>query len=107
MDNILVNQEELSNIISKLELKIKSLEDIQEEIENKVSIIDGSSDVWSSDTQKKAYDKYRSITKEFLNSIVKIKALKIFLQNTLDNYSNSDEKLNDSIENNKDNLDIN
>lgn len=107
MDNIVVNQEELESIITKLDSKIKSLEEIYKELDNKVAIIDGSNDIWSGDIQKKAYDKYLSISKEFASSINNIKALRIFLENTLANYTNSDKKINESIENNKNNLDIN
>ncbi len=107
MDNILINEEELASIISKLDERIKKLEDIHNELDSKVKDIDGSSEIWSGETQKKAYDNYLEYSKDFTNSINNIKSLKIFLENTLNNYLNSDKKINDSIDKNEDNLDIN
>ena len=107
MDNILINEEELNKIISSLDQKIKNIETIYKDLDDKLKNIDGSNDVWVGDAQKSAYDKYLNISKGYENSINKIKSLKVFLENTLNNYLNSDKKLNETIDKNQDNLEIN
>lgn len=106
MDNILINEEEMKNTISKLDEEISKLESIYNDIDNKMKEIDENSDIFSGDVEKTAYDYYLKISSGFPNSINQMKSLKVFLENTLSNYMNSDQKLNKSIEDNKDNLEI-
>lgn len=106
MNDIVIKEESMKDIISKLDLEINKLESIYNELDSKVSCINESSDIWSGDCQKKAYDNYLSISSDFPNIVNQMKSLKIFLENTLNNYLNSDKVLNDSIENNKDDLDV-
>lgn len=107
MNDIKVNVDELTKIITKLDNKMSELETIYNELDTKLKVIDGSSDVWSGNTQKDAYNNYLNISKGFQNTLNQVKSLKIFLQTTLDNYLNSDESLNEDIEKNKDELDVN
>ena len=107
MKDILINEEEMLLIISKLEEKIKNLESIYSELDVRLKAIDGTSDVWNGSAQQAAYSKYSIISGNYPNTTNQIKALKEFLRTTLNNYLNSDKKLNDSIENNKEELDIN
>ena len=107
MNDIVINVDELTKIITKLDNKISELETIYNELDTKLKVIDGSTNIWSGDTQKSAYDNYLNISKDFPNTINQVKSLKIFLQTTLDNYLNSDKSLNEDIENNKEELDIN
>ena len=106
MNDIEVNVDELTKIITKLDSKISELETIYGELDTKLKVIDGSSDIWSGNTQKNAYDNYLNISKGFQNTLNQVKSLKIFLQTTLDNYLNSDKSLNENIENNKEKLDV-
>ena len=106
MDNILINEEEMKNAISKLEDQISKLEEIYKEIDNKMKDIDDSSSILSGDVEKAAYNYYLKISSGFPNSINQMKSLKVFLENTLNNYINSDKKLNDNIEDNKEELEI-
>ena len=107
MDDIVIKEDEMRLIISKLEDKIKNLEGIYSELDNKLKAIDGTSDIWTGSAREAAYEKYTTISKNYLGTVNQIKALKIFLENTLNNYLNSDKKINESIENNKEELDIN
>ena len=92
MNEILIKEEEMKQIISKLESQIKDIESIYTELDNKLKEIDGSNNIWTGSAREAAYQ---------------IKALKIFLETALSNYLNGDEKLNESIENNKEELDVN
>ncbi len=107
MNDILINEEEMLLIISKLEEKIKGLESIYSELDEKVKIINGSNEIWSGSAQQAAYEKYLTISKGYPNTVNQMKALKVFLENTLSNYINSDKKINESIENNKEELKVN
>ena len=107
MNEILIKEEEMRQIISKLETQIKNVESIYTELDNKLKVIDGSSNVWTGSAREAAYEKYKAISSNYASTVNQIRALKIFLETTLDNYLNGDEKINESIENNKEGLDVN
>lgn len=107
MNDILIDYEQVSQIITSLDNEIKKLEDIYNEINNKMKAIDGSSDIWKGFAQERAYQNYLNISNEYPNTINQMKSLKLFLENSLNNYINGDNKINESIENNLKELDIN
>ncbi len=107
MNDILINEDEMKLIISSLDDKTKKLEDIYNELNNKVKVLDGTSDVWTGSAREAAYNKYTTISNNFTSTVNQIKALKIFLENTLNNYLSGDQKINESIENNKEELKVN
>ena len=107
MDEMIINSEELELVISNLEEKIKNLNNSYEELNNKLKIIDETSEVWTGTARIAAYNKYLEISKNYTSTLNQVKALKIFLENTLNNYLNSDNKINESIENNKEDLEVN
>ena len=107
MNEILIKEEEMKQIISKLESQIKDIESIYTELDNKLKEIDGSNNIWTGSAREAAYEKYKAISSNYTSTINQIKALKIFLETALSNYLNGDEKLNESIENNKEELDVN
>ncbi len=106
MNDILINEEELNKIITKVDAEIKNMENIYQELDNKLKEIDGSTETWTGNTQKIAYDKYLSISKQFPNSIEQMKSLKDFMKNALDNYVESDKSINKDINNNQDDLTV-
>ena len=106
MSKIVLNIVEMSGTISKLDEKIEMLENIYKELNVKMKAIDGSSEVWSGDCQSSAYKSYLSVASDFPNSINKMKSLRIFLENTLNNYINSDITINESIDKNLEGLDL-
>lgn len=107
MNNIYINEEELTSIISKLNNKIESIKSIYKELDDKIKNTVDSKDIWDGEVQKKAYDKYLNLSNGFSNSINQMESLKIFLQNTLDNYINGDNSINNDIEKNSEDLSIN
>ena len=107
MNDILIDYEQVSQIITSLDNEIKKLEDIYNEINNKMKAIDGSSDIWNGFAQESAYQNDLNISNEYPNTINQMKSLKLFLENSLNNYINGDNKINESIENNLKELDIN
>ena len=52
MNDIVINEEELTKIISKLDVEIKKMETIFQELDNELKSIEGSNDIWVSDTQR-------------------------------------------------------
>ena len=107
MNSILIDSEQISQTITQIDNEIKNLETIYSEINDKVQIIDGSHDTWRGLTQEKAYENYQNIYSDFSKTINQMKSLKLFIENSLNNYINGDNKINENIENNKDELDIN
>ena len=107
MNKILIDYEQMSQTISLLDNEIKKLETIYNELDNKIKATIISGDIWSGFTADRAKESYLSISKEYSNTINQMKSLKIFLENTLNNYINGDSKINESIEKNLKELDIN
>lgn len=106
MNDILINEEELNKIITKVDAEIKNMENIYQELDNKLKEIDGSTETWSGNTQKVAYDNYLSISKQFPESINQMKSLRDFMKTALDNYVESDKSINKDINNNQEDLTV-
>lgn len=105
--NLRIDAIKLNDVIEGLESEINNLSSAYKEIENKMSVLDGSNDIWKSNAQKTTYEYYDSIEKEFAKSIENIKTLKDFLKTTLDNYMDSIKTNKKNVENNEDNISIN
>jgi len=106
MDNIYLNITEMEQRIIEIDNNIFKLENIYNELNSKMKIINGPNELWDSDTQKKSYDKFLNLLDVYSNSINQMKSLKVFLKDTLNSYRNSENKLNDTINSNGDNLDV-
>lgn len=106
MNNIMINEGEISKIISKLQGKIVELENIYKDLNNKMKIIDESSEELNGDIRQSVYDAYKKISDSFPDSINQMNSLKIFLQDMLDSYTSEDKNINETIEKNVDNLTI-
>ena len=105
MDNMYIDIMAMEQKISEFDNNISRLETIYSELNNKMKALEESNEIWSSETKEKAYEKYLTISNNFLNSIVQMESLKMFLNNTFESYKNSENKLNDTINNNEGNLD--
>ena len=106
MNKMVMNIVEMTSIISKLDEKIQSLENIFKELNNRMKDIDGSSDVWNGESQNAACKCYVTIANDFPKTIEQLKALRVFLENALNSYLVGDSVLNKSIDNNEAGLDV-
>lgn len=105
---ISINEDGLQRLIDELNKEIEEIKEIQDNIDKKMKLIDGTTDIWKGRTQDTLYNEYyKDIKNAFPNRIQKIQDFKEFLTKTLENYINEDKSLNKDIENSDENLKIN
>lgn len=103
-----INEEGLQKIIEELNKEIEELEEIQENIDKKINLLDGTHDIWQGEAQKTLYEEYYpDIKNMFPDRVRKIQDIRDFLVNVLENYKNGDKTISKDIEKNEENLDIN
>jgi len=102
--DIVIDVEKLDTIISSLNNKIKSIKELNDEMTSYITEVLNNN--WDSIVREKILDYYSNISIKIKDNINKLESLKIFLENTKDNYLNSDNSLNDDIEKNIDELSI-
>ena len=101
-----INKDELLNTINSLNTKKEELETIYREIEEKCKVLDGTDDVWKSDTQKIIFSYYENIRKEFPDVVLKFQDFSNFLSKTLENYENYDNGVNSDVDTDLEDLSI-
>ena len=102
--DIVVDIENLNDIISSLSKKIESVKEITDEMNSKVE--DTLNNNWDSIVRENLIKYYSNVKDEIKDNINKLESLKIFLENTRDNYLNSDKSLNEDIEKNINELSV-
>lgn len=102
--NINIDIEKLNDIISSLDGKIKSIKETSSEMTSHINEVLNNN--WDSIVKEKTLVYYSNVSNEIKDNINKLESLKIFLENTKENYLNSDNSLNDDIEKNIDELSI-
>jgi len=107
MKSINIETNVLQNTVEKLEEKVLNISNIFDDIEKKMHLIDGTSDTWRSNAQASVYRNYRTISDNFPAMVGQLNGYVLFLKKTIDNYKRGESTINNSIENNQNNLKIN
>ena len=100
-------KEGFEDILSKLKEKTEKLNSIYDEVEDKGKEIDGSKETWNGKGQASFYKSYSSISKKFEGIKENFQNCNVFLESTIKSYCDEDERIKASIENSKDNLNVN
>ncbi len=106
MKSMYMDSEKLKVISDQLRNKIKELNDCYNAINNKVRELDGSSDVWKGDKQKKFYTSYTLLSNDFPTNIDKFNEFHEFLCNVIKEYEERDASISKDVDVNVDNLDM-
>lgn len=106
MNSMFMNTEEMKALVEKLNEKIDNLTDINEELKNKCSDIDGSSDLWKGDDQELYYGYLKQIIDKLPKDIETLKGYGVFLKEAIDNYEQRDKDISKDIDNLQENLDV-
>ena len=107
MSNIVIKEDEFRSIINDLDKEITNLENTYNDIKVRGQKLDGTSDMWKSETQKVVYDYYKSVSDKFPNNIERFKSLSDYLKTTLNNYIEGEKSINKDVDNNASELNIN
>lgn len=105
--NIEITENEFRKIIAALDNEINKLESIYNDINNKAQKLDGNDEMWHGNTQVAVYEYYESISKDFPDTVDRIKSFRDYLQTTLDNYINAEKSIDKDVDTNQENLNIN
>ena len=102
-----MDSEALDMINFELEEKIKELDALYKDMNNKVKILDGTNDTWKGKAQEAFYDHYTRVSAHFPDIIDQLNSYTLFLAETIETYNNRDEDMNTDVDNNDERLDLN
>lgn len=105
--DIEVKKSELEATINNLDNKTKELEKCYKELNDKLKLLDGTSDIWNSDSQRAIYDYYLKVSKEFPDIVLKFQDYSKFLNKTLENYVSFEKSVDSDVVENGEDLNIN
>ncbi len=103
-NGICISWEKLNSSVEQLKQKIDAIDHVYKEMNDIYKEIDGTTDTWVGDNQKKFYQSYLNIAEGFPSNIEKFKEYYTFLGNVRDSYRESDSTSIASAENNKSDL---
>ena len=107
MKNIEINTEKLEIIINSLDEKVKNVTNTLNDIELKMSKINGNEDTWQGEAQESVYKNYLTISKNFPNIVEQLENYSKFLKTTVTNYKTGEHSIDSDIIENKENLEVN
>ncbi len=106
MKSMYMDSEKLKTIAEKFKKKIEELEECFSAINDKVKELDGSSETWKGEKQRKFYNSYTLLANDFPTNIEKFNEFYEFLCNTIREYEKKDSSINKDVDVNVDNLDM-
>lgn len=101
---IVIDVENLDSIISSLSIKLDNIKELNNEMNSYVT--ETIQNNWNSAITDKMLKYYSNVSMKAQDHINKIESLKIFLENTKENYINGDNSINNDIEKNINELSI-
>ena len=102
--DLYVNWRNLADLVSQFKSKIDSIERCYNELNALYKELDGSTPTWYGDNQKKFYEVYQSISREFPKNVAMFNKFCVFLNNAKTSYENSDSANVTSIDKSEDDL---
>ena len=106
-NNVYMDSNALDLINFKLDEKVKKLEELYRELDNKMEVLNGSDNTWKGKAQEAFYEHYTGVSAHFPDIIDQLNSYVLFLAETIENYEKRDKDMNTDIDNNEDNLSIN
>lgn len=105
--NMKIDTPTLEIAIGQLEEKITNIQNIYDDLNKKISLLNGDNDIWKGKVQESVYNYYLELSSQFPNTIKQLNNYKNFLQTTIENYKFEEESINHDILSNESNLNIN
>ena len=105
--SLIINGDSFQSKINTIEDKVNKVAETLELISNNMKQIDGTNDVWKSETAVEMHNDYIELQKNFEKINVELCTYVIFLKNVLESYTEQENNLDIAIEKNSDNLDVN
>jgi hypothetical protein len=102
-----MDSDALDLINFSLEEKIKEMDEIYKEMNNKLKVLDGSNMIWKGIGQEAFYDHYTRVSAHFPDIIDQLNAYSLFLAESIETYNMREKYIDKDIDDNDDKLDIN
>ena len=94
------------SVINSFEQVLNNITDIFDKQDNEMKKIN-KTEVWTSITQEELCNKYNELSKQYEGIKLSLENYINFMKNTLNNYKEAEKSLNNSLNQNTDNLDVN
>ena len=107
MNKVYMDSYSLDLINFSLDEKTNELEDLYKEMNDKLKVLDGTNQTWKGKAQETFYDHYTRVSAHFPDVIDQLRSYSLFLAETIENYSNRDNDINEDIDKNEDKMDVN
>ena len=95
---ICINWDKLNDDVNKLGQKINEIDKIYRDLNNLYKELDGTTDTWVGENQKRFYQSYLELSSPFTNNVLKFREFQTFLNNVRETYKTSDASSKTSIE---------
>ena len=106
-NKVYMDTDTLDLINFSLDDKIKRLEQLYKELDNKLSVLNGGNETWKGKAQGVFYDHYSRVSAHYPDVIDQLNSYVLFLAETIDNYTLRDSDINKDIDKNEEKLDVN
>jgi len=107
MNKVYMDSDALDLINFSLEEKIREMDSIYKEINDKLKVLDGSNIIWKGTGQKAFYDHYIRVSAHYPDIIDQLNSYSLFLAESIETYNMREKDINVDIDNNESKLDIN
>lgn len=97
---------EFENTLKNINEKVTAVKSLFDDIEKSMATLDGTNKIWQGRAQELVYKNYSSIANKFPGIKEKLEDYVEFLSTTLDYYKQEENSLENSVNNNADDLNI-
>jgi len=106
-NKVYMDTDALDLINFSIEEKTRELENIYNELDNKLSILNGQDQTWKGKAQEAFYDYYTRVSAHYPDVVDQLNSYVLFLAETIENYNKRDKDISGDVDKNKENLDVN
>ncbi len=106
-NKVYMDTDALDLINFSIEEKTRELENIYNELDNKLKILNGQDQTWKGKAQETFYDYYTRVSAHYPDVVDQLNTYVLFLAETIENYNKRDKDISGDVDKNEDNLDVN
>lgn len=102
-----ISTSEFESKLGSIETKVQEIKNLISSIDNEMSKVDGTHiTIWSGKAQEILYSHYKNVSNKFPNIEKRLDDYITFLKNTVELYKEEEKTLENSVNNNEDDLSI-
>ena len=105
-NNIFMDTANMDVLSLSIQKKIKQISDVQNQIKDKLSQIDGTNNIWKGKGANSFVKLSQKIVTDFAPMITEFENYNLFLISVIENYENIEKRINSDVDKNGENLEI-